>query len=251
MKPSRLIKLSGLVAAVIALGMVGMTTSCKHDLTYNTPDDTTSNPIDTTPWVEPVDTCPLGVISFTEDVLPVLNSNCAIPGCHDPGTHEEGVIMNSYTNVIGTGDININNPFNSDFWEVLNETDPDKKMPPPPNPPLSAAQMQVIQQWLAQGAQNTDCTHNAGCDSSNVTYSGAITTIINNRCLGCHQGATPSGGVSLSGYSNVLAQVNSGKFLKSVKHQAGAVAMPYNSAKLDDCSIAKIESWINDGAPNN
>jgi len=88
------------------------------------------------------------------------------------------------------------------------------------------------------------------CNTANVTYSGDIQPLVDSRCNSCHSAATKSGGVDLEGYTALKVYVDNGKFLSSVTHDGNASTMPPGD-KLIDCSINKIQQWINDGAPNN
>ena len=226
--------------------------SCKHDLIYNTP---INIPVDTSHKPPPVDTthcdtCAAGVISFSEDVLPILVSNCATTGCHDSISHREGLVTTSYQWLMSTSNIS-SRLLNSGFWRSINGSSGEDQMPP--GNPLTAAQLSIIQQWLQQGAPNTTCRHQCGCDSTNMSFATNIYPIIQTYCTGCHKPGAASGSVDLTGYSNLLAQVNNGKLMKTIKHETapGIVAMPYGSQKLSDCTISKIQSWVNAGAPNN
>ncbi len=100
--------------------------------------------------------CHPDTVYFERDILPVLRSSCAKAGCHD-ATPEDGVILDTYANVMATGDVRPGNPGGSDLYEVLIETRPDKRMPPPPQPPLSADQIEMIRKWILQGAKNLSC----------------------------------------------------------------------------------------------
>jgi len=79
-----------------------------------------------------------------------------------------------------------------------------------------------------------------------------IKPIIDSRCAtaGCHIDAQASG-ISLSSYQGVAGIANSGKLLSAITHNGQASFMPKGQPKLDDCTIAKITKWVNDGAPNN
>ena len=88
------------------------------------------------------------------------------------------------------------------------------------------------------------------CDDSNVSYSASIQPLLQNRCISCHNSNFPSGGVRLDNFSEVKKQVDSGRLLGSIKHEPEYAPMPQGS-KLDDCSINKVEIWINNGAQNN
>ena len=91
---------------------------------------------------------------------------------------------------------------------------------------------------------------NTGCDSSNVTYSVTVRGILDNYCMGCHNAATASGGAVLVSYSDVNNYVVNGLLMGDIKQLSGFVPMP-PGAKLNDCDIAKLQKWVNDGAPNN
>jgi hypothetical protein len=188
-------------------------------------------------------------IYFQQQVLPILLSNCAMSGCHDPLTHEEGIILNSYNNVMGTTEVRPGNPSETEIYKVLVTTDPDKIMPPPPRSPLSADQVSIIRNWILQGAKDLTCDNL--CDSTVFTYNGAIRPMITNKCQGCHSGAGAGGGVDLTTYLNVKARVTDGKLWGSVNHDPGYAPMPKNTAKLSSCELTQVRKWIDAGAPNN
>ena len=251
MKP---VKVIALMVVVLVITILLVIPSCQHDLVYNTPIipiDTNHNPIDTVPLdTLHCDTCAAGVISFTEDVLPILQSNCAQTGCHDAITHKDGLNTTSYATLMAGS--HKPTSLTGSFFESLTATGSDA-MPPLPSAPLTAAQIQIIQTWIQLGHQNTTCTHICTCDTVNVSFASSINPAIQTFCKGCHQASNAQGGVDLTGYANVLAQVNNSKLMKTIKHEIGPgiVAMPYNAAKLNDCTISKFQSWVNAGAPNN
>lgn len=92
----------------------------------------------------------------------------------------------------------------------------------------------------------------ATCDSTNVTYSVTVTGIINSYCMQCHStnNSGGSGGILLDSYSALNNYVASGQLMGDVKQQSGFFPMPPNT-KLSNCDIAKLQKWVNDGAPNN
>ena len=89
------------------------------------------------------------------------------------------------------------------------------------------------------------------CDTSAVTYSGTIKSILNESCISCHSVASAQGNVVLEGYSLLKVYVDDGSFLGSVSHGAGYSPMPKGGNKLSDCKILQIQTWIASGAPNN
>lgn len=93
---------------------------------------------------------------------------------------------------------------------------------------------------------------NAPCDTSNVTYSNTITSIIIvNGCLNCHVGPSPSGNFTLTSYADVKAKVDDGRLWGAINHMPGFSPMPQGGNKLTNCEINRIKAWIDAGAPNN
>lgn len=230
---------------LLFLSMVGLSMllvlSCKHP--YGDLSDTATQVGDTTTACDPTK------IYFQQQVLPVLVSNCAMSGCHDDATHKEGVVLTSFGKVITTGGVRAGNPGESKLYKVLVTTSSDDRMPQPPQAPLTSQQIQLIYNWIQQGAQNLVCANM--CDSSVFTFSGAIQPIIQNKCQGCHSGTNAQGGIDLSTYNLVEAKVTDGKLWGSINQLAGYSPMPKNGTKLSDCEIAQFQKWIAAGSPNN
>ena len=91
------------------------------------------------------------------------------------------------------------------------------------------------------------------CDSSHVSYSLSIKPIIEKNCYACHSDASSiiyGNGINLEGHSNLKNLTNVGLVIGNIKHEPGFIAMPKGGPKLSTCEIAKIEAWVNKGAPN-
>jgi hypothetical protein len=241
------------ISFVICLIMLALQNwSCKHSPIIPIDDDMMpidTMPMDTTPGGIPCD--PL-VVYFNQDVLPILNSNCAFSGCHDAASAENDVILESYEDVIATADVE---PFNLDeskIYKVLVENDIEDRMPPSPNSPLSPDQIQIIAQWILQGAENLTCDPSLSeCDTIDVSFANAVQPLIVSHCQGCHSGSAPSGGIDLSEYNGVKNVADNGKLIGAISWEAGFEKMPQGGDKLSECDIAKVQSWIDDGALNN
>jgi len=205
--------------------------------------------------IPPIDTIPDGLtcdpdtVYFRNDVLPLLISSCGMSGCHDASTAQEGVVLTSYQSVMNTAEIIPGNPGSSKLYEAITESETDERMPPPPASALSTDQILLIRKWIEQGARNNYC--DAGCDTNNFTYSGAIKPVIENNCKGCHNAFNSSGGVRLDDYSSVKAAADNGSLFGAVSHQQGYSPMPKGGNKLPECTIIQIRKWIADGSPNN
>lgn len=192
--------------------------------------------------------CHPDTVYFVNTILPLLRSGCALSGCHDASSHKDGVIMTDYQNIIQTGKVKPGNPGDSKLFKVLIKND-DDRMPPPPMAAFNSEQIALVRKWIEQGAKNNSCTETQ-CDSLNVSFASHIFPILQTHCLGCHSGASPSGGIALTNYQQIAAVAANNKLLGAIKHLPGYSAMP-PGGKLDACSIAKITKWISDGTPNN
>ncbi len=91
------------------------------------------------------------------------------------------------------------------------------------------------------------------CLSIKPTYTQVILPILARSCFSCHNNdnALQNGNVSLESYNNVIPYVHDGTLMGSIHHKNGFEPMPQNASKLSYCDILKIESWIEEGAPNN
>lgn len=220
--------------------------SCKHyppDI-IPTPTDTTGGN-DTTVKKRP---CNSDTVYYSIDIQPIFTQYCAGSGCHS-GTRPEGDIdLTTYSKAMSSGKIKPYNSAGSKVYQSIIDTDPNDRMPEAA--PLDAAKIALIKKWIDQGAKDLWCDDMVGpCDTSNVTYSKTITTILTTNCTGCHG---VSGGVTLTNYSGVKTVVDNGKLWNAINHLSGVTkAMPNSSTKLSSCNLRQIKIWIDAGAPQN
>lgn len=229
---SRLAEIIGLILFLLILA------SCKHEIPVQ---------VIESPVTGGEQTCSADTVYFQNKVLPLINSSCAMSGCHDAITHKDGVNLTTYGNIMATGGVRPGNPANSKLYKVLNETGGDR-MPPPPAAAFTQAQKDVIYKWIQQGAKNNACND---CDTSVFTYSGAVAPLMNTYCKGCHNPSSPGGGIDVSTYAGVRSIALNGKLIGSIKHQVGFIAMPQGSTKLSDCKTEQVQKWVTAGSPNN
>lgn len=214
---------------------------CKHE--FPNPNQGNGSGNDTIP--AQAASCSADTVYFVNEILPLINSNCATSGCHDAITHKEGVVLTDYAHIM-----RLVSPYNAErskLYTVCVRTG-GERMPPPPMPAFTQAQLSKIIIWINQGAKNNECT--GGCDSTNFTYSGAVAVTMNTYCKGCHNPASAGGGIDLSTYSAVKAAA-AGKLMGSILHTAGISAMPKGGNSLSACQISQIEKWVQAGTPNN
>ncbi len=95
------------------------------------------------------------IVSFSNDVLPILNANCSISGCHTAGSSAGGLDMDAsvaYSRLMqpGSGYVDTINPNNSLLYTQLNNSSDIM----PPSGKLSDCKIALIQKWIQQKAKN-------------------------------------------------------------------------------------------------
>ncbi len=216
---------------VLFILIIGVLYNCRID------------PIDLEDFNEDIP-CDPDVIYFEKDILPIFQSNCAKSGCHDDSTAQKGVNLTSWKNATNEEIVTPNNAEDSELYDVLE----DNEMPPYPETPLTLNQVNLIRDWINQGAENLICTD---CDSLDITYTLTIYPIINKRCEGCHNGITPQGEVSITNYNQIRNLALNGDLLGVIDHKPSYTPMPFNLPKLPICEINQIKAWIDEGALDN
>lgn len=202
---------------------------------------------DNTPKVS--NNCSADTVYFQNDILPYINSTCALSGCHDATTGKEGVVLTDYAAVMKTGGINLQSPSDSKIYRIVNKGG-DDIMPPPPASPWSNGQKKALLTWISQGALNNICADTT-CDTTAVTFTGNVVPVLQKYCYGCHSSSNSSGGIDLTNFNQLTLLIGKGSLLGSIRHEAGYIPMPQGGNKLSNCEIATFKIWIDDGTQNN
>jgi hypothetical protein len=88
------------------------------------------------------------------------------------------------------------------------------------------------------------------CDTTNVTFSVTISSILNNSCLGCHSNAKAASwgnNIRLENHADVVAKITN--VIGSIKHTGTFSQMPRNGVSLKPCSITQFDIWVRKGMP--
>ena len=224
------------ILSVVIFASVGWFafTGCEHD---------PINPVDPNP-TDTTSPCDPGTVDFKNEVLPLIAGKCAMPGCHNSPNGEDGVVLDAYAKILM--EVTPGRPNNSELWESITETDPDKMMPPPGYPQLTPAEKELIRQWILQGAKETDCAGNV-CDTAVVPSFAEANTIIQAQCVGCHAYPNVSGTVMLDSYLGIKNAVENNNLLGALKG-VGSSQMPPSGA-MNACNQRKIARWVAAGMP--
>lgn len=90
--------------------------------------------------------------SFNADILPILTNQCAFAGCHVAGG-PDGIDLRTYQVLKAGGEddaiVIVDDARDSELVEQIIEGEM-----PPNGPPLPAAQIQLIIDWINEGAKN-------------------------------------------------------------------------------------------------
>ncbi|MDF1823651.1 MAG: PSD1 and planctomycete cytochrome C domain-containing protein [Verrucomicrobiales bacterium] len=95
-----------------------------------------------------------GAIDFDKDILPILEANCL--DCHDGETLKGGVGLDSYYYATLPTDAGESlfvpgKPAESVLLHVVEESDPEKRMPPKGDP-LTSGEIAALREWIDAGA---------------------------------------------------------------------------------------------------
>ena len=197
--------------------------------------------------------CHPDTVHFNRDVMPILRTNCALTGCHSVDHATGNVVLDNYLNTFNTGDVRPGDPDASGLFEVITETDEDKRMPPAASgfEALDAAEIGLIETWIGQGAQNLTCTEasdTAGNDTIAIpSFMTEVAPIMQAKCAnpGCHE-ADNDPRVPLTTHSEIKVAIG----LFSMKSRIVNGSMPAEGA-LTPQEYNTLINWIEAGAPNN
>ena len=90
------------------------------------------------------------------------------------------------------------------------------------------------------------------CNTTTITYAKTIAPIFSKTCnmSGCHDGGTPAAIYDFTSYNGIVQAITNDQLIPAIKHQGGLPPMP-QTGSLSDCELNQIETWVNNGYPNN
>ncbi|MDP6684913.1 MAG: c-type cytochrome domain-containing protein [Candidatus Marinimicrobia bacterium] len=187
-------------------------------------------------------------INYQTQIQPIFSQYCT--GCHP---NSGGLSLTSYDNVMEGGNsgmvIAVYNHTGSNLWQRINSGN----MPPEGND-LSPTQVGLIAQWINEGALPYEV------DYSDMDYDEDIYPIFEESCSSgyCHGG--DAGGLTLLTYDELMDGGSHGAVVipgdgpgSNLIQKLSAAPpfgnqMPNNMPPLHPLTIAKINTWINEGA---
>jgi hypothetical protein len=86
--------------------------------------------------------------------------------------------------------------------------------------------------------------------ANNISYTTDIAPIIAASCSDCHSAASNVSGILLDNYDALKFYAQNGFLYGTISHSAGYRPMPDGRGKLNNCTIATIKKWIDNGTPH-
>jgi len=216
---------------------------------------------------DPANLDQLDTVCFESQILPIIQTSCAISGCHAPTGSGEGPSIYDYSSImrlVKPGDAR-----GSKLYQVItNINNPEGMMPP--NRSLSKDQRTLIEVWILQGAKDTKCPVDTTpvtppVDSINwadsTCFNQDVLPVLMSNCAvsGCHNDITLEAGISFTSYANIMAITNlvvpnnlNNSYLNYVITTSDTEDhMPPNTREpLTSQQISTIQKWISEGAIN-
>ena len=209
-------------------------------------------------------------VSFVKDVAPILNSKCG--NCHVNQKRGNFSLVN-FNDISTGGGIIQGDPATSRLVEVIESGEMPKG-----GGKVSKPELEVLKNWIAAGGKydgdnqaqsianlapampmNTPDAAPLKRPKGNETVSFAsdIAPILVENCQRCHMVNNPRGNFSMANFNGLLKGGDAGATIKSgdAKNSHlvqrlrgdGVNVMPPNN-KLSDDQIAKVVTWIKEGA---
>ncbi len=189
---------------------------------------------------------------------PVLYSTLAntifVPkcvSCHSAngGTAAGFYDMTSYSNVMMR--VRAGNAFQSRLYSDTSAN----RMPPAPRTFLTAAENQMIFDWISQGAKNDTGAITAAQVPAAIplaaTYASVSANVLVKHCISCHGPTVAYAGIKVDTYANVVRGVSPGNAANSAIYNSMAAGRMPTAGKISAAELDVLRTWIQNGAPNN
>ena len=209
-------------------------------------------------------------VSFVKDVAPILNSKCG--NCHVNQKRGDFSLV-TFNEISVGGGVIAGEPETSRLIEVIESGEMPKG-----GGKVSKAELDVLKNWISAGAKydgDNRAQSIAGLTASmttspketvpvkrpkgdeTVSFALDIAPILVDNCQRCHMVNRPRGNFSMANFNGLLKGGDSGAVIKPGDANSslivqrlrgdGVDVMPPNK-KLSDEMIAKVVTWINEGA---
>jgi len=190
---------------------------------------------------------PPGTVDFTRDVQPILRDHCI--GCHGPEMQMNGLRLDRRADAMRGGTQSDIGPGNADGSRLYHRLIGDSVGPQmPPGAPLSDAQIEIIRDWIEEGAEwpdavsgeapvypaDPDATHLMALIRAGDRPAIADLLLRNRRAATVRgpAGSTPLMAAALYGDATTVKQLLAAGADPNVANSAGATALMWASPDL-------------------
>jgi mono/diheme cytochrome c family protein len=178
-------------------------------------------------------------VLYGRDVEPILKAHCV--SCHGAKSPGGGLRLDTPAGApksVLKGDFT-----HSDLIRRIKGLDGKPAMPLG-FPTLPKAKLEVLQNWIAQGART---------EAPKALFARDIQPILKASCVSCHAGASAAGGLDLSEPKALMRSITKGNPEKSELYRRimgldGKQRMPKGFHPLTDPQIQAVRDWISEGA---
>ncbi len=209
-------------------------------------------------------------ISFAKDVAPIISENCL--GCHGANGPRANLNLTNFAawKQGGTSGplLTIGNPNQS---RIIARISAGPNQMPRNQPPLDAAEIKTIADWITQGAKYDGADESTNLTTlykdatlpkvevatptgnETVSFSKDIAPFFVEMCVRCHSGATPDSNFSMETFADILRGdvLIPGKLEESrLFRLTGGLEnprMPQSQARLTRKNYEDLKKWIQEG----
>ena len=212
----------------------------------------------------------MAAVSFTKDVAPILNSKCG--NCHVTQKRGNFSLVN-FNDISTGGGVMQGDPATSRLIEVIESGEMPKG-----GGKVSKPELEVLKNWIAAGAKFDGVNRGQSIadlapampmttpdaaplkrpkGNETVSFASDIAPILVENCQRCHMVNNPRGNFSMANFNGLLQGGDTGAAIKpgDAKNSHlvqrlrgdGVDVMPPNK-KISDEQIAKVVTWIKEGA---
>lgn len=109
----------------------------------------------------------------------------------------------------------------------------------------------IIFAFACENNNELDLYGETSCDTTDITWENTISEILENNCVECHGPDISYNNVRHDSYESELIVVNNGKLRGVVNHLPGFIPMPFDRPQLPECELNQLNTWLDNGAPEN
>jgi hypothetical protein len=202
-------------------------------------------------------------VDFIKDIQPIFKAHCY--ECHSAEKDLASLRLDSKEAAFKGGDSGkvIIPGKSQDSLIIQRITGSEGGLRMPPGKPLSESEIELIRNWIDQGATwpepKTEPKTSTSGPAAGVDFARNVLPILKANCYLCHSGDRPKGGLHLdskelalkggsSGQAIVPGNATSSLLVHRIMGLDGKVQMPMGRAPLHPDEIDTIKKWIDQGA---